>query len=662
MRPAIAVLMLAAVVGHSQEEAPLFRTSSNLVVVTVFAKDKKGNAVAGLKKEDFLLLENGKPQAISAFEFQRLSSEPLSGTGPLPGVVPGAGAAGVVPREGRQRFRDRRLLVLFYDWSGLDKADQIRALEAGREFIEKKLTPSDLVALVNYNTRVNVLQEFTGDKDLLLAAMKKLLPGVEDEFALEDENAEAGEDAAFTADLREFNLFNTDRKLVGLEEVARHFAALPEKKAVVYFSGGKGKTGPENESQLRATINSAVRSNVSYYPIDVRGLEAYAPAGDASEGMKKGSDVFSGAAQTKTKKEKADARDTLYALASDTGGKALFDNNQLTDGLVQAQQDLQSYYILGYYSPDDRRDGRFRRIEVKLARDNGVTLDFRRGYYAQKDFKQYSAAERDRQLEDALLAGDPVTDLPLALEVDWFRLKNGKWFVPVAVKIPGSAVPVGKKDSARVDFIGQVKDERGALASAVRDTIEIKTVAGRLASRSLLYDTGFTLGPGRYRLKMLVRENGAGKMGTFETSFAIPEDAKDDLLLSAVVLSSQRVPASSAVAQAGRLGKEAKLHPLVRDGQKILPSVTRVFRPGQTLTLFAEVYPASTVGWAATASFFRGGRRVLQTKPVVAAGNRILIETALAGLTPGEYTVQVNVVDAQRQRFAFGRSAMVIAR
>lgn len=506
--------MLLAVVAAAgqQEEVPLFRSSANLVVVTVFAKDKAGKAVPGLQKSDFQLFENGKPQTIAAFEFQNLAST---------AAALGSGAA--APVEGRQRFRDRRLLVLFYDWSGLDQADQMRALEAGQEFVRTKLTGSDLVALVNYATRVNVLQEFTNDRDLLLAAMKKLMPGVEDEFALGEEGAEADDEGAFQADLREFNLFNTDRKLAGLEEVAQHFAALPEKKAVIYFSGGKSKTGPENESQLRATINAAVRSNVSFYPIDVRGLEAFAPAGDASEGMKRGTDVFSGAAQTKVKKDKADARDTLYALASDTGGKALFDNNQLTDGLVAAQQDLQSYYILGYYSPDDRRDGRFRRIEVKGP--GGVSLDFRRGYYAEKDFKQYSAAERDRQLEDALLAGDPVTDLPVALEVDWFRLKNGKWFVPVSVKVPGSAVPLSKKETAKIDFIGQVKDAKGALATAVRDTIEIKTAGGRLASRSLLYETGFTLMPGQYRLKMLVRENGEGKMGTFETSFTIPGEA-----------------------------------------------------------------------------------------------------------------------------------------
>jgi len=638
-------------------EAPLFKTSSNLVVVTVFARDKKGQPVNGLTKDDFVLLENGKPQAITAFEFQNLERRPEAAPA-APKDLPAA--------EGRQRFRDRRLLVLFYDWSGMDKPDQMRALEAGKEFVQKKLTPADLVTLVTYTTKVNVLQEFTGDRELLTQALDKLLPGVEDEFALDTEAEEANDEAAFQADLREFNLFNTDRKLVGLEEAARHFGGLSEKKALIYFSGGKSKTGPENESQLRATINAAVRANVSLYPIDVRGLEATAPAGDAGDAMPKGTGVFSGAAQTKVRQDRSDARDTLYALASDTGGKALFDDNELSAGIVQAQQDMRSYYILGYYSPGDQRDGRFRRIEVKLARAQDIALDYRRGFYAEKDFKQFTAADRDRQLEDALLSGDPVTDLPLALEVDWFRLKNGRWFVPVSVKLPGSAIPVAKKgasETARVDFIGQVRDAKGALATAVRDTIEIKlrsAQAGQLAARSLLYDTGFTLAPGRYKLRMLVRENAEGKMGTFETPFEIPAPAKDELVLSPLVLSSQRTPVASAIGQAAKQDKLLKIHPLVHQGQKILPSVTRVFRAGQTLTLYAEAYAPGDAQLAATVSILRANRRVYQSQPMKLTGPSVLVETPLAKLAPGEYVVQLNVVDPGHGRFAFARSPLMV--
>lgn len=127
------------------------------------------------------------------------------------------------------------------------------------------------------------------------------------------------------------------------------------------------------------------------------------------------------------------------------------------------------------------------------------------------------------------------------------------------------------------------------------------------------------------------------------------------------MLSGQRVAAAATVGQAGKQSKELKLHPLVKDGQKIVPSVTRVFRRSQTLTLFAEVYPADAAV-AATAAFFRGGRRVMETKPLAVRRGAVMMETALTGLDPGEYTVQVNCVDAANGRFGLARAAMVIAR
>src|SRR5207253_7996027 len=126
-------------------------------------------------------------------------------------------------------------------------------------------------------------------------------------------------------------------------------AIYPEKKALVYFSSGISRTGVDNESQVRATVNAAIRANVAFYPVDTRGLVATPPGGDASTASRSGTGIFSGKTQQGQRDKFNTSQETLTTLAGDTGGKALLDSNDLTMGIRQAQKDINTYYILGYY-------------------------------------------------------------------------------------------------------------------------------------------------------------------------------------------------------------------------------------------------------------------------------------------------------------------------
>ena len=444
---------------------------------------------------------------------------------------------------------------------------------------------------------------------------------------------------------------------------------LPEKKALIYLSSGAGGSGPENQAQLRATINAAVRSNVSFYPVDVRGLQALPPGGAASATGAKGNAMFTGSAQRGQRDKQLSEQDTLNALAADTGGKALFDDNDLQLGMQQAQRDIQSYYTLGYYSTDSSRDGRFRKVTVKLKNPSlQAKLDYRSGYYGEKDWKALNSADKERQLQEALMLGDPQTDLQLALEVNWFRLNPTKFFVPIAVKIPGSSLDADRK-STEFDFIGQVRDSKGKVAGSVRDGIKLKlppnATAEDLKKRNVLYDTGFTLAPGAYKAKFLVRENATGRMGTFETKFNIPEQPS----ISTVVWSNQREPLNAALASVEKNKKVLANHPLIRDGQKLVPSVSRMFRSGQNLYVYLEAYDTKSSP-AATISLFRGKTKVMQSEPVFAsaadparAGAAPLqFQIPLEGVKPGRYVAQVSVIDPAGQKFAYERTPLVIAR
>jgi hypothetical protein len=351
-------------------------------------------------------------------------------------------------------------------------------------------------------------------------------------------------------------------------------------------------------------------------------------------------------------------------------------------GIRQAQEDINSYYIIGYSPKNSADDGKARRIDVRLANKSiYAKLDFRKAYYANKTFAKFNASDKERQLEEALMLGDPVSELPLALEVDYFRVAKDRYSVPISVKIPGSAIGLQKKGAKQVtqlDFVGQVRDKSGKLITGVKDNITVKLGEGDAASighRSLQYDTVLTLAPGTYSLRFLARENLSGKMGTFEQQFTVPDlNAEKTLRISSVIWSNQREAANATVGGVDNSKKLLASHPLVLDGQKVMPSITKVFRKDQTMYVFFEVYdpgmdPDRKVpSLSAEVELISGGRRVFTSAPV--RQNKLAdkrpgvaqfsFQIPLAKLAAGQYISQVSIIDETGHKFAFPRNEIVL--
>jgi hypothetical protein len=263
------------------------------------------------------------------------------------------------------------------------------------------------------------------------------------------------------------------------------------------------------------------------------------------------------------------------------------------------------------------------------------------------------------------------------LELNYFRLSQDRYFVPLEAKIPGSEIDLAKHgdmESARLDFVGQVTDSKGKVVKQVRDNLEVKlkgvTVA-ELASKNLAYDSGFELPPGVYTVKFLARENVTGKIGTFETKLNIPDLSaeKSWLPISSVVLSSQIEAQSAAIAAVNQDKKIMADHPLVMNGQKIVPSVTRVFRRAQTLHVYLEAFELDAPRTLeTTVSFYRGTTKVFETPMDVtkqtykstAKVQPIKLMIPLAPLEAGRYICQVSVIDAQSQKVAFWRAPIAV--
>jgi hypothetical protein len=460
---------------------------------------------------------------------------------------------------------------------------------------------------------------------------------------------------------------------------------LNEKKQLVYFASGIRLNGIDNQAQLKATEDAAIRAGVSFWPIDARGLVAGAPLGDASKGSPGNSGMYTGAAAMAVTNNFAQSQDTLYALGGDTGGKALLDYNDLAKGIVEAQHAVSNYYIVGFYSSNGALDGKFRKVKVTVNPELSANLDYRQGYFAGKQWGKFNAADKERQLEEALMQGDPWTELTIAMELNYFQLNRAEYFVPIMVKIPGRELALAKKGGAEhtnIDFIGEIKDiYGGTTVQNVRDhTGDIKltdATAADLAKAPIEYSSGYTLLPGKYSIKLLARDDETGRIGTYQTTFVIPNLNKEDkkVPISSVVLSAQRTDYKDAIFNATK-GKDqvkaAAADPLVVNGQKLIPSVTRVFSKGREFYVYLQAYQqgtASTQPLIAFVSFYHAGTKVFETQPMeVAAGANshlgmvpLSFTIAANQLPPGQYDCQVTVLDPTGQKGTFWQAPIMVS-
>ncbi len=668
-----------------------FQASAQLVVETVTVTDKSGKAIEGLTAKDFTVTEDGVAQTISFCEYQKMldTAAPLPSPPPVsvaaddkaaekPKVAPVTNVEIAPERPGDIRYKDRRLVALYFDMGAMPVPDQLRSQNAAIKFLRTQMQPADLVAVFAFSDRLHVLQDFTDDRVKVATVIEKLFIGEDqgfDEASNDDSTSDVG--SAFGEDDSEFNIFNTDRQLAALQTAVKMLGQLNEKKVMVYFASGLNLNGVDNQAQMQATTNAAIRANVAFFTVDARGLVASAPLGDATRGSPGGLGMYSGASALAFSNNFQHSQDTMYALAKDTGGKALLDNNDLSAGVLQAEQSINSYYIIGYYSANSALDGKFRRIKITVPGHPDAKLDFRQGYWAGKVFSKFTTVDKETQLHDALMLGDPITELTIQMEVNYFQLNSAEYFVPMAMKIPGSELALARRRGAEhtlIDFIVEVKDEYNVTVNNVRDHVDIKLTgetAAQLAHQPIQYGTGFTLLPGTYTLKVLARDDETGRIGTYMRTFVVPNLNKEQkrIPISSVVLSGQRVDRKDAVFTAK--DKTPSMNPLIQDGMELIPSVTRVFSKRRDMYIYLQAYERAdpTVQpLVAFVSFYRGQSKAFETAPIeVSQGIDNKLKTVplrfsvpLEKLPSGKYDCQVTVIDPSGQKAAFWQSPVML--
>ena len=671
---ALICLMTVPPLPAQQQKLPAqqlykFKADTEIVLVNVVVRDKNGNAVRGLKKDDFEVIEDNKPQTIQSFDFEQTDMTPIAA--PQQAILAAPKNAPATPQPAPAQkvdIRDRRLIVMFYDLTSMQPDDIDRAVEAGKKFVDEQMTAADLVGVVSLGSSLIVNQDFTSDRDQLdkvLAALSPTTGAGFEEGSTGDTEDTPDTGQGFTADDSEYNVFNTDRRLEALQNVAESMSRIEQKKSIIYFSSGLNGTGVENQAQLRNAVNKAIRSNVAFYPMDMRGLQTVIPGGSATQASLRGTGAYSGRAQESAFSSQFSSQETLATLAEDTGGRAFLDTNDFNSVFRRVQEDTSVYYVIGYHSSNPARDGRYRHITVKTKLQD-VKLEFRKGYYAPRDFAHAGHEDREQMLVDELNSDLPSTDLDVFLSAGYFRVADNRYYVPVSLVVPGSQIPFikgGDKDKATLDIIGIIRDELKRPVGNIRDTVKLNIdETQQVRRKNVQYQTGFTLPAGQYHLKFVLRENQTGQIGSFETDVNIPDLRKVPIKVSTVLVGSQLQPAT----------KKNKEDVLVRDGNELVPNVTHVFAPGQHLYFYYEVYEPKgdkqNIRLLTSIQFLHGKTKVYETpvveaKQLTAPDRKAAIfqfDVPLSDLKPGYYTCQVNVIDDQAGTFAFPRIALLV--
>ncbi|HEX5108214.1 MAG TPA: VWA domain-containing protein [Vicinamibacterales bacterium] len=668
-------------------------TSVSIVRVDVTVRDSKGMVVRGLQAKDFTILEDGKPQKIANFEFQDIDA--TAATAPSDAQVTlldgledklradvKRAASAVTPTDNEaieralaeaKALANRRMWVLLFDVSSMQPEDVQRAVESGMSWVDEEMTNADMVSVVTIGNRLNVLTDFSPVREDVTAALQTLAysDGTDVNLAAvttaaTDEAANSAAETDPSAGVDAFEEFNNDVRLRALKTLCNTLRGVQQRKAVLYFSAGMTRNGDDNQIELRSATDACNRGNVLIYPVDARGLQAVVAGGGASSRGQTGQGLFTGANATRGFSTLNRSQETLTTLAADTGGRAFTDSNDFGKAFDKVQDDLAAYYLIGYTSTNTAVDGKYRKIQVRLSKEySNLRVDARDGYYANRSFQNTKKSDREAQLQDQLAASVSSTDVPMVVGTGWFRRSADSYFVPIAMVMPGSSVPVatGAK-TVSIDIRAQVRDEQGRTIAQPKATLEIPSDGQEtLAGKQVLYQTGVLLPPGRFSVKVVARENTGGAVGSFEAPINIPQmNNNTEMKVSSVVLSTQ--------VQKAPEGKSD--NPLVRDGVQLVPNLTRAVARNQNMYFYYEVYDPALTEQAphvrTSMAFYRGKVKVFETpmveRTMIDEPSRKAVvfqfEVPANSFKPGMYECQINVIDTVGQHVQFPRLNFIV--
>ncbi len=660
-------LCLLALLAQAQTQSPqppiTFKSEVNYVEIDARVTDAQGAFVRNLTRDDFKLTEDGQPQALTAFLMVDIPvtrpDPPLFARAPIvPDVV-----SNRAPFEGR-------VFVLVLDDLHTKFFDTPRARAAARQFVERYVGANDMVAVVNTGGSARSVQDFTSNHQLVLKAIDSAMGNKADSstsarLADYNQNQQArGMSSNMNASFNEMQRWNNARNSMRtLKNIAEYMAGMRgRRKALVLFSEGVDYDVVDAINNPHATdvrkdmddvIASATRGNVNIYSVDPRGLvtgmeDAIAIGSFASDNSITSVDLMN---------ELRLEHDSLRVLADQTGGFAVLDQNDFRGAYDRILQDNSSYYVLGYHPGNDKRDGRFRNVQVSVARP-GLTVRARKGYVApvpsrKADTPSDRPGTTSPDLREAVESPIAISGLTVSVSPVVMKGTGGKDAIVMSIEVDGRALTFATTPegtfSDDIEMTSFATDVNGKVKDGSHDELKLNL---RPQTHAIVSKDAFRLirrlqvPPGRYQLRVGVREAGGGRVGTVVYDLDAPDFSKPPLAMSGIAIASGSVSGMPTTTP----------DPSVTEFKDVLPAPptpSREFPGNDTLAIFTEIY--DNVGKTPhrvdiTATILADdGHEVKKTSDErksdelhgPGGGYGYSTRIPLTGLTPGRYVLRV---------------------
>ena len=536
----------------TKEEPATFKTRVNLVMVPVVVRDGKGHAVGTLRQEDFQLFDKGKPQAITKFSVEKSGAKAVKEAEAAPTLPP----AGVTEDQPPPDDIPERFIAYLFDDQHLQFGDLARTRDAAARHMAN-LLKTDRAAI--YTTSGQGSQEFTDDRDKLNQALFRLRPrSIADTGALQcpdvsyymadmmvnhsdptaislatqevmacnpGSTAAAAQSMAMGAASRVLSIGRQETRvsLIVMKDVVRRMAGMPGQRTIILVS--PGFLTPEEQPEKMELLDRAIHANVLINSLDARGLWVD-PMVDVSQ---RGS--YTGSFQRLKNQYDRDAAsaqaDVLAEMAHGTGGNFFQNNNDLDAGFRQLAAAPEYYYILGFSPQNLKLDGSFHALKVTTKASAGFGLQARRGYYAPK--KLSDAAETAQQeIEEALFSRDELHDLPAELHTQFFKTSEKDATLAVLCRMDVKHIQFRKTDGRNnntLTIVSGVFDRNGNFISGIRKVVELRLkdeTLAKLTASGISVKTSFSVTPGTYMVRLVVRDSEGQLMAAANGAVAIP--------------------------------------------------------------------------------------------------------------------------------------------
>ena len=631
------------VAGDAAPERPqqaaqaVFRSATDVVVLDIVVRDRRGQIVRDLKSSQIEIQEDGAAQRITQFRFFEggvlVTSEPAASSSPARSVTPDVPAV--------QTLHHPNLVTMVFDQLGPQARTLART--AALDFVRFQDRPDVFVSIFQIDQTLRLAQQFTTDRQRLQAAITQVtgeantqyLSGTDElERAMEAAdaarqrletasavNVSGGEGAATVAGLareaamadfvvnalRMTQTLQREQQgissLYALLALAKKQQVLSGRKTILYFAEGL-QAPPNLEHVLKSAISEANRANVSIYAIDARGLLT-------GSDMHEARDMLQDAVQTSqrqnmsrgnrpvTREEvmvsdtaesaiRMNTQATLAELAESTGGALIGNSNDLRKGITRAVGDLSGYYEAAYTPANRNFDGRFRRISIKVSRP-GVTVQARSGYFALPPGEAAIDFPYELDLVMALRADPPPHELPLRARTFRFGPEGDRRRFTFVAELPLDSIRTSTsargQQQLHFSFLALVRDAAGGVAEKFSEDTPVLVPPERLAALrqgSAVFIRSFALTPGEYVLQAAALDHQSKQRGVEQSSIVAAR-------ASGLALST---PAFIKRTEAIAPGALPSSDPFRVSETRMVPYVTAPEVRSGDLPLFFIVYPA----------------------------------------------------------------------